>query len=268
MGFLGFIVEYSTYFMRGKQGKNRDPESYRERTYRVLEQSGLVSSYVRMVETDLHILAPLDVVDQALRLVAEVRRQIEGYIRGHAAFVDSLSPLPLDEAAPPPVREMLQAGLAAGVGPMAAVAGTIAESVGRALQQNGVDDLIVENGGDIYMARERECTVAVFAGSSVLSGRIGIRLAPADMPCAVCCSSATVGHSLSFGHADAVVVTAAACSLADAAATRIGNEVGAGRNGVKEALRVATAIKGLRGILVIQGEQLGAQGDMELVQLQ
>ena len=264
---IEFSADYSTYFMQRNQGKKRRPESYRDRTYRIMEQSGLVSSYVRMVETDLHILAPFKVEDQTLRLVSEVRRQIEGYIRGHASFVDSLSPLPQDESAPSPVKLMLQAGLNAGVGPMAAVAGTIAESVGRGLQQEGVDDLIVENGGDIFMARKRECTVSVFAGNSPLSGRIGIRLAPDAMPCAVCCSSGTVGHSLSFGHADAVVVTAASSSLADAAATRIGNEVGRGRGGLKPALHAAKEIRGLGGILIIRGERLGALGDIELVQL-
>lgn len=254
--------------MKGRTAGKKSPESYRDRTYRTLEHSGLVSSFVRMVETDLHILAPVDVEDQALRLVAEVRRQIEGHIRRNASFVDSLKPLPMDDSAPEAVREMLRAGLAANVGPMAAVAGTIAEFVGLGLQQSGVEDLIVENGGDIYIARKQECTIAVFAADSPLSNRIGIRLAPAAMPCGVCCSSGTVGHSTSFGCADAVVVIAPSTPLADAAATRIGNEVGCAPAGLDQALQAAAVIAGLSGVLIIRGDQFGARGEVELVGLE
>lgn len=247
--------------------RNKPPESYQERSYRTLEQSGLISTYVRMVETDLHILAPVAVEDEALRLVAEVRRQIEGYIRATPLFLDSLVPLPADPAAPQAVQEMLTVGLAAGVGPMAAVAGVIAEAVGLGLQRAGIEDLLVENGGDIFIARKQACTVAVFAGTSPLSNRVGIRLAAENQPCGVCCSSGTVGHSLSFGHADAVVVVASGTALADAAATRIGNEVGRGPAPLDAALRVARSIEGLTGVLIVRGEQLGAWGSIELVRI-
>ncbi|MHB8808801.1 MAG: UPF0280 family protein [Desulfobulbaceae bacterium] len=253
--------------MKGKTARKKSPESYRERTYRTLERSGLVSTYVRMVETDLHILAPVEVEDEVLRLVAEVRRQIEGYIRKTPSFLDSLVPLPEDPAAPQAVQEMLAAGKAAGVGPMAAVAGTIAEAVGLGLQRAGIEDLLVENGGDIFIARKQACTVAVFAGDSPLSNRVGIRLGVDLQPCGVCCSSGTIGHSLSFGHADAVVVIAPDTALADAAATRIGNEVGRGPDTLDAPLQTARTIKGLTGVLIVRGDQLGAWGSIELVRL-
>lgn len=253
--------------MKGQYLKKKNPDSYRDRTYRTLEQSGLVSTFVRMVETDLHILAPIDVEDEALRLVAEGRRQIEGYVRSNPSFVDSLTPLPMDAAAPQPVQEMLEAGMATGVGPMAAVAGTIAEFVGLGLLQSGIEDLIIENGGDIFIARQQECTVSVFAGTSPLSDRVGIRFEQLDMPCGVCCSSGTIGHSMSFGHADAVVVSAPATSLADAAATRIGNEVGRGGGNIDQALQMAGTINGLSGVLIISGDKLGAWGRLKIVRL-
>lgn len=252
--------------MKGRSRPN-DPESYKERTYRTLERSGLVSTFVRMVETDLHILAPVAVEDEALRLVAETRRQIEGYIRSSPLFLDSLVPLPADPAAPEVVQEMLAAGLAAGVGPMAAVAGVIAEAVGRGLQRAGIEDLLVENGGDIFIARKQRCTVAVYAGPSPLSNRVGIVLNEEVQPCGVCCSSATVGHSLSFGHADAVVVLAPGTALADAAATRIGNEVGRAPAPLEAALEAARSIEGLNGVLIVRGTEMGAWGGIELVRL-
>jgi len=253
--------------MKGKYSRKKTPLAYNEREYRTLQQSGLVSSYVRMAETDLHILAPLQVGDDALRLVSEFRLQIEEYIRSHPSFGSSLTPLPLSPSAPLIVREMLTAGRRAGVGPMAAVAGAIAEGVGQALQRGGVGELIVENGGDIFLARNRQCTVAVFAGESPLSNKIGILVEAEQMPCGVCCSSGSIGHSLSFGQADAVVVVAPSTALADATATRIGNEVTSGPGSIEKALKTARDIQGISGVLIVQGERLGAWGAIALERL-
>jgi ApbE superfamily uncharacterized protein (UPF0280 family) len=253
--------------MKRKICKKKTPLEYKDRIYRTLQQSGLVSSFVRMVETDLQILASVKVEDEALRLVSELRLQIEGYIRKNPYFVDSLIPLPSDQSAPLIVREMLAAGRMSGVGPMAAVAGAIAGGVGRGLQSLGVEELIVENGGDIFLARKKQSTVAVFAGDSPLSNKIGIRLEPEQMPCGVCCSSGSVGHSLSFGHADAVVVVAASTALADAAATRLGNEVKYEPGSIEKALKIAGDIQDISGVLIVQGERLGAWGAIELERL-
>lgn len=253
--------------MKRKEKRKKPPQSYQERAYRTIEQSGLVSSFVTMVETDLHILAPAHVEDDALRLVADIRRQVEGYIRQNNLFVDSLTPLPMDEAAPAIVQDMLKAGLHAGVGPMAAVAGAIAQYVGQGLLDGGLDDLIVENGGDIFIAREQECRVAIFAGTSPLNKKVGIRVLPESMPCGICCSSGTIGHSLSLGEADAVVVTAPSTSLADAAATRLGNEVTHDPKSIQKALVSAQSITGISGAVIIKDKQLGAWGDIELVRL-
>ena len=253
--------------MAGSHSRKKPPLSYQERQYRRVENSGLVSSVVKIAETDLHILASRAVGDQALQLVSEVRSSIEHYIEQHPLFLDALVPLPMDNRAPEVVRQMLTAGLQAGVGPMAAVAGVVAEWVGRALLARGLEEVIVENGGDLFVARNRECTVAVYAGESPLSGKLGIGLQPDRMPCGVCCSSGTIGHSLSLGVADAVVVAAPSTALADAAATRLGNEVGRGKQGINRALELARKIADLSGVVIISGDQLGAWGDIELVQL-
>lgn len=247
--------------------RKKTPLAYNERVYRELQQSGLVSSYVRMAETDLHILAPTDVGDRALEIVSRLRVQIEKYIAANPLFGISFDPLPDDAAAVPIIREMLAAGLKAGVGPMAAVAGAIAEHVGKSLHRSGVEELIVENGGDIFLLRSETSTVAIFAGESSLSNKIGIRIEKEQMPCGVCCSSGFIGHSVSFGRADAVVVTAPSVSLADAAATRLGNEVQPGKKSIEKALEVARAIKGISGVLIIQGDRLGAWGNIELQRL-
>ncbi len=247
--------------------KNKSPLSYQERTYRAIENSGLVSSIVKIAETDLHILASQPVEDQALLAVSEVRGVIQGYIRAHPNFLQSLAPLPMDNRAPEVIKEMLSAGAATGVGPMAAVAGIVAEQVGKSLLFQGLAEVIVENGGDLFVARRQGSTIAVYAGESPLSGKLGIRLLPEQMPCGVCCSSGMIGHSLSLGRADAVAVVASSTALADAAATRLGNEVGRNKKSIQHALEVAKEIDGLTGVVIVSGEHLGAWGDVELVRI-
>ncbi len=245
--------------------KNKSPLSYQERTYRAIENSGLVSSIVKIAETDLHILASQPVEDQALLAVSEVRGVIQGYIRTHPDFLQSLVPLSMDNRAPEIIKKMLFAGASTGVGPMAAVAGIVAEQVGKSLLAQGVTETIVENGGDLFVARTQESTIVVYAGESPLSGKLGIRLLPEQMPCGVCCSSGMIGHSLSLGRADAVAVVASFTALADAAATRLGNEVGRNKKSIQHALEIAKEINGLTGVVIISGEHLGAWGDVELV---
>jgi len=229
----------------------------------------LVASHVHIKETDLHIQADRDVRRRAEEIVLQCRLQLEEHIIGTPGFLNSLVPLPRDFTAPPLVQEMYDASRRAGVGPMAAVAGGIAEYVGKTLMKEGVQEIILENGGDIFIARRACSRIAIFAGQSPLSGRVGIEL-PAESICGVCTSSATVGHSLSKGDADSVTVVAPSTYLADAAATRIGNEVVGGKSdkeSVDTSLAVARTIEGLTGVVVICGEVLGAVGDVKLVRL-
>lgn len=244
------------------------PESYRNRSYRgQVGATGLVSCEVRVRETDLQILAPVDVSATALDYVRLYRNQLENYLARHPAFQSAMSPLPLDRLAPALVQEMYRAAWAAGVGPMAAVAGVIAEFVGLSLlERHGFSEIVVENGGDIYLQRQAEATVAIFAGASPLSNKVGLRLRAGQTPIGICTSSATVGPSLSLGRADAVTVLSASTALADAVATRIGNETKHERD-INQALALAADIPGLRGVVIIKGEKLGAWGDLELVSL-
>ena len=255
-----------------KKRKKKEPLSYRNRTYRgVAERSGLFSTRVSIRETDLHILTDRDLSSAAGDLAARYRLQVEKYIEKKPLFQRSLEPLEEDGLAPPLIRDMMKAGIAASVGPMAAVAGVIAEYVGKGLIAAGAGEVIVENGGDLYLSRSCDCTVAVFAGESKLSNRIGIKLTPDRMPVGICTSSGTVGHSLSFGTADSVTAVAYSTALADAAATSIGNSVGGGgqpREAIARALKKAESINGLEGVLVICDDLMGAVGKIEIAPLE
>lgn len=231
---------------------------------------GLIQAHVRIKETDLHIQADRDVQRRAEEIVLQCRLQLEDHIIRYPAFYSSLIPLPQDFTAPPLIRDMYTACRKAGVGPMAAVAGGIAEYVGRKLLKEGVEEIIIENGGDIFICRKEIARIAIFAGESPLSSKVGIELS-LPMPWGVCTSSGTVGHSLSMGKADSVTVVAGSALFADAVATRLGNEVGHGRGekeNVKKALAAAETIEGITGVVVICGGVLGAVGDIKLVRIE
>lgn len=237
-----------------------------ERTYRgLIGTQGLVTFRVSVKETDLLISARADLSLAARDEVLNRRRSLEEYITANPAFLTALEPLADDPLAPALVRRMLAAGQAAGTGPMAAVAGAVAEAVGRALKPAG-GEVIVENGGDLYLDTDRELSVAIHAGKSPLSARLALKIAAHDQPLGLATSSATVGHSLSFGRADAAVVAAASPAVADAAATALGNRVIDARD-IGPALEALARVEGVSGGVVIVGRSMGAWGGLELVRL-
>lgn len=251
--------------------QRKRPDSYIDRDYRKdLKADGLVSSIIKVKDTDLQIFTDKDVHKEALDLTLKYRLQVENYIKQHPSFRDSLNPVSEDVLAPAIVKSMIAAGRSTAIGPMAAVAGAIAEYVGVGLKNCGCKQVMVENGGDIYVNRDIEMTIGIFAGESPLSMNVGIKIDSEKMPLGICTSSGTVGHSLSFGVADSVTVMAKSTPLADAAATRLGNEVGGmrgGTEGIEKALEVGRSLVGVDGIVVVCGEKIGAVGDVELVRL-
>jgi len=235
---------------------------YKERTYRnYVAARDLVSFHVSVRETDLHISADQDLSEIALASVIKHRNYLETYIKKHPTFLKTLLPVSGDRLAPGIVRDMIDAGIAAQVGPMAAVAGAIAQFVGKDLLGR-CENVIVENGGDIYMKTSTERRVSIFAGKSPLSRKVILKITAEDMPLGICTSSATVGPSLSFGRADAVCVLSPSASLADAAASRIGNQVKKPGD-IKKALALGSVIPGVRGIVIIMGEAMGAWGQIQ-----
>ncbi|MEJ2688792.1 MAG: UPF0280 family protein [Deltaproteobacteria bacterium] len=251
---------------KGKK-KSRAPDDYRRRFYRnAVASQQLLSFSVQVRETDLQILASKMLEQEARHLVIQYRHHLESYIAEHPAFLHSLTPLPVDYKAPAIVKNMQDASQQAGVGPMAAVAGAIAEFVGCGLLKLGAGEIIVENGGDIYIQRRCCCKIAIFAGSSPLSGRLAVNLRPDQMPIGICTSSGTVGHSLSLGKADSVTVIAPSTGLADALATAIGNEIKTEAD-LHRMIERSKDIPNLTGVILIRGDKMAAWGDIELAAL-
>lgn len=226
----------------------------------------LVRSRVVVKETDLLVLSGSDISDMVRDIVLTQRDRLERYITGNPAFRESLLPIAVPDTAPGIVKSMALAGRSAGVGPMAAVAGAICEAVAIGIGDR-VRELILENGGDIYLASTRERIIGIFAGEKVRGGSIGLRVSPERNPLGICTSSGRIGHSLSLGDAAAATVLACSCALADAAATAVGNRV-RGRDGVREGLAAGRDIPGVLGVMVLRDGRLGAWGDLDIVGLQ
>ena len=239
---------------------------YIHRTYRNFDENEkLIPFQVSIKETDLYLKARKNLEKEALDFVSLYRGQIENYILSHPAFEKSLVPLPYDHYAPLIVKEMLRASSLVGVGPMAAVAGAIAEFVGKSLLRYS-SEVIVENGGDIFVSTAEEIIVKIFAGASPLSQKIGIKVLPSEMPLGVCTSSGTVGPSLSFGKADAVTIVSPSTALADSVATAVGNRVKKADD-IPFSLKVAESLPGIKGVVIIVGEKMGVWGNIELLKL-
>lgn len=239
---------------------------YRERTYRNLVHGGrLVFFRVAVKETDLAIYAVKKLEETARESVLRHRGYLEAYIERRPSFAVTLNPWTVDEPAAPIVRDMVRAGRAAGVGPMAAVAGAVAEHVGKDLLAHS-SEVIVENGGDVFIKTDRPSVVGIFAGKSPLSLRIGVTIDCEGSPMAVCASSGTVGHSKSMGRADAVCVLSRSCALADAAATAIGNLVSVAAD-IPEGVEFGKRIEGVLGIVIVVSDKIGAWGRVELTSL-
>lgn len=239
---------------------------YQERTYRNLVNPGNLASFQVVVqETDLQVHADRSLIEEVRDLVLQYRGQVEAYIQKYPEFLSTCRPWPMTGLVPEIVADMINAAGRAGVGPMAAIAGAIAEHVGKGLLHYS-DQVVVENGGDVFIKTNLPVTVGIFAGPSPLSMRIGLQLGGNQQAVAVCTSSGTVGHSFSLGKADAVCVVAEGCALADAAATSIANRIGSPAD-IDAALDAGKRMAEITGIVVVVADRLGVWGQLEVVPL-
>lgn len=227
-----------------------------------MKDNDLVSFQVVVKETDLYISAAADLSKKANKLVVKYRDQLEAYIERCPTFLTTLTPMPIDTKAPAIAREMLASSAKVRVGPMAAVAGAIAEFVGRDLLAT-TPEIIVENGGDIYLKSLKKRLIGIYAGKSSLSGKLSIEIEGNDTPLGICTSSGTVGHSLSYGRADAVVVVSKSATLADASATAIGNMIVVPAD-INKGIDFAQAVTGLMGLIIIKDDTIGLWGDVKV----
>jgi ApbE superfamily uncharacterized protein (UPF0280 family) len=239
-------------------------EFYRSYRERCVPRDNEHTFQVVVEETDLRVTCAEDFSLPMLELVTELRGQLKAWIRLQPEFRTSLAPVSVPTNAPEIVRRMAAGAALAGVGPFAAVAGAVAHMVAESFAGRS-PDLIVENGGDIYMYSRRERIVGLLPDPE--GELIGVRVLPADCPVSLCASSASIGPSLSLGNGDLAVVRAADGALADACATALCNMLREAKD-VERAVRRAQSMQhmGVQGVFLQCAERIGLWGNMELAE--
>lgn len=233
---------------------------YEKRFYRDYHKSESLESYqITIAQSDLYIASTNFSKDTAKSALKNARGIIEKYISKHPEFQTSLLPLELSSNQDL-ICWMLNAAKICSVGPMAAVAGSVSRYVGEALLQEN-EEAIVENGGDIFMSSKTPRKILVYAGDSPVSMKMAI-----DIPAGtfgICTSAGKVGPSLSFGQADAAIVLSKDCSLADAAATQLGNYIKS-ENDLESAVKQIISLPNIMGAMAVFDDKIAAAGEITL----
>ncbi|MEK6727429.1 MAG: UPF0280 family protein [Candidatus Omnitrophota bacterium] len=237
---------------------------YQKRFYRdLVKAEGLYLTHIIAKESDLQVLTNkrLDTrfLEERLRMY---RYDIENYINKDYRFLISLKPIEVELNASEIVKEMASQAKKVNVGPMATVAGAIAEFLGRDLLKKGYQDVIIENGGGIFLKTRKARRIGIYAGRSKLWNKLKIKIKPKDTPLGICASSGTIGHSLSFGIADCVIVLSKHAALADAVAAATANRVQS-KDDLQKAVDFAKSIRGVIGVAVILKNNLINWGEIE-----
>lgn len=236
---------------------------YQKRSYRkYMKTDKLISFNVTEYESDLQIFAETNLEKEARIALIKYRKCILEYIRRNLGFLTSLVPVQPGHDAPDIIHDMCRAAKLANVGPMAAVAGAVSKYVGLELL-HFTDEILIENGGDIFIKSKNERRILIYAGNSPFSNKLALRIPGSNHELGVCTSSGTVGHSISFGKADAAVILSKDAVLADAAATAVANEV-KDSNYIEAGIEYAKSINGVDGVVIIAGSKMGAWGNINL----
>ena len=193
--------------------------------------------------------------------IVRQRRILDDYIGRHPEFGRSLEPLDLLAGAPDVAQSMARAAKLVGVGPMAAVAGAMAQCAGLAALDAGSREVIVDNGGDIYIRAVEPVIIGLKTGTAELADRLAFSLEADDTPISICSSSGKMGHSMSLGECDLATVVAKYAALADAAATQAANLVKTVDN-IDPTLENIAGIEGVDGVMIIKGDQIGLAGKL------
>lgn len=224
---------------------------------------------VKYKETDLCIGVDKpswqnEIVEFTKEFIQELRIEMDIWIMYHPEYAQSLVPCEVDEDAPEIFQKMSDAAWQSGIGPMSAVAGAVAQKTGEAIKARfGVREIFVENGGDIYADICEDMDISVFAGTSPLSEKVGLHIYADYSPLGICTSSGTVGPSLSFGKADAVMIVCCDARLADTFATAYANLIQTADD-VQPCIEKISKENNILAALAIKDDKLGVCGSCEL----
>lgn len=250
-----------------------DKIGFGKRFYREGMGEGRFHSFIISIkDSDLWIGVDVEnfhseMINFARNKLIELRYTLESYIHNHPQFKISFIPVKIKKEDPVIVIDMGKAAKIAGTGPMAAVAGAFSEYIGKAiLKEFKVNEIVVENGGDIFLKLKHDLILSVYAGESTFTGKIGLKIPAMSTPLGICTSAGTVGPSFSFGKADAVMIASKYTALADAFATRFGNMIKTADD-IRKAVELAKQDRYILSAIMICGEKIGICGQFEIVPL-
>lgn len=243
---------------------------YKERTYRDrFSSDGRRSFSVKYKETDLWIGVDKDsyspfMQDEALSIIIKLRDLMDSYLLLDPEYKTSLVPYFPQTPAPQIFHDMSAVCKRSEIGPMSAVAGAVAKYTALELKKKfPYREIMVENGGDIYIDIKEDIDIAVFAGQSPLSNRVGLHIPASVSPVGVCTSSGTVGPSLSFGKADAVMIVCKDVLLADSYATAMANRVKTTAD-IESVIDYISVRSDILGALIVKDDKMAVTGCFEL----
>jgi hypothetical protein len=227
-----------------------------------MKTKNLFKQVFQVKETNCTIISDKkSAVNAAVSSIKHHRKELEKYIRCHPKFLYSLKPVPANDG-PVIVKLMAEVAEKANVGPMAAIAGVLADLAVKDMVLAGSKIAIVENGGEVSAVSNKPIDVALLAGDSPLSKQIGFRLE--KFPTGIATSSGLFSHALSFGEAEAVTIFSTNAGLADAAATAVGNLIKGKdwRRAVERGIEGALSIDGVRGVFIVYRRMVGKAGEV------
>ena len=247
--------------------------TYQPRKYRETMRQGRFNSFVvSYKQSDLWIgVNPIECSDDlkffVLEEIKKLWQKLEDFIDIHPQIKNSLIPIEIPRNSPPEITKMIECGNRAGIGPMSSVAGFLSEYIGKLIEEKfQPEEIIVENGGDIYLNVEDDITISIYAGNSPLSEKIAVKIPATKTPIGICTSSGKVGPSLSSGNADAVMIICEDTSLADAFATAFGNKVKTPAD-IESTLQETDKITEILSAIIICNDKIGIRGKFEIVAL-
>ena len=206
-------------------------------------------------------------IETAVSSIERHRRLLENFIKEYPRFLHSFEPLVIEDA-PEVARLMAEASMKANVGPMAAVAGVLADLVVKDMINTGCKVAVVENGGEVFAISNQPIDIAFAAGDELLSREMGFRLK--EFPLGVATSSGRFSHAFSFGDAEAVTIFAVDAGVADAAATAVANLITGDdvQNVIRQGIDRALCIDDVKGVFILYRGVVGKAGQIpELIKV-
>ena len=243
---------------------NADVPQFRDRLTTQNSPSKHTRERFQLKETIVTITSEEQYIPVAKRAIKSCRHDLESFIQKDPFFASTIEEYACPDSAPEIAVRMADASNTFGIGPMSAVAGTIAAMAVEAMMDAGATYAIVDNGGDIALVNDETIIVGIYAGRTD-DVSIGLEIEPRESILGICTSSGRIGHSISFGNADAATIISGDVSLADAAATAVGNAVSDVAS-IEDAFSILEGVESITGCLIILDGHVGLYGSVPVVE--